>query len=413
MKKEEKQPHTPYSILHTSGNPRVAIVCDWLLGTGGAERVVLELHKMFPEAPIYTSQYNSNPKIWFGDKWFEDADIRTTWLQKLPKSLKKFLPLFRAWSFSRMDLSGYDLVISSSGAEAKFVKTGNWQLATGNSNVKGRTFHICYCHSPTHYYWERYEDYLKNPGFGKLNFLARFGLRILAGPMRRWAYKAAQRPDYFIANSNYTKEQIKKYYDREAEVIHPPVDVERFQQRAKNPPSQRLRRAGNEQKAGFVTAGRQTPYKRIDLAVKAATQLNVPLLVIGNGPEHKKLKRMAGHNVTFLTNVSDEEIPEKFARAEAFIFPGIDDFGIVAVEALAGGTPVIAYKAGGALDYVDKTTGVFFNEQTPESLAKTIGEFGKQSFNHSKVAERAEKFSIKIFRIRIKELVKQVASGII
>ena len=126
-----------------------------------------------------------------------------------------------------------------------------------------------------------------------------------------------------------------------------------------------------------------------------------------------KLKKIAGRSVTFLTNVSDEKIPEKFARAEAFIFPGIDDFGIVAVEALAGGTPVIAYKAGGALDYVDKTTGVFFNEQTPESLAKTIGEFGKQSFNHSKVAERAEKFSIKIFRIRIKELVKQVASGII
>src|SRR3989344_706634 len=320
-----------------SGELKVAIVCDWLLGTGGAERVVLELHKMFPEAPIYTSQYNPNPKVWFGDKWFEDADIRTTWLQKLPKSLKKFLPLLRAWTFSRLNLEDYDVVISSSGAEAKFIKP------------KG--IHITYCQSPTPYYWSRYEEYLKYPGFGRLDPLARLGLKLLAGPMRRWDYKAAQRPDYFIANSNHTKEQIKKYYGRDSEVIHPPVDIERFRQRTKNPPSQRLRRAGNEQKAGFVTAGRQTPYKRIDLAVKAATQLNVPLLVIGNGPEHKKLKRMAGHNVTFLTNVSDEEIPEKFARAEAFIFPGIDDFGIVAVEALAGGTPVIAYKAGGALDY--------------------------------------------------------------
>src|SRR3989344_327460 len=386
MKKEEKQPHTPYSILHTSGNPRVAIVCDWLLGTGGAERVVLELHKMFPEAPIYTSQYNSNPKIWFGDKWFEDADIRTTWLQKLPKSLKKFLPLFRAWAFSRMDLSGYDLVISSSGAEAKYIR----KQETGNR----KQIHVCYCHAPTHYYWTSYEDYLKNPGFGKLDFLARIGLRVLVGPMRRWDYKAAQRPDYFIANSNYTKEQIKKYYGRDAEVIHPPVDIERFQQRTKS----------NEQRTGYVTAGRQTPYKRIDLAVKAATELNVPLIVIGRGPDHKKLKKIAGRSVTFLTNVSDEEIPEKFARAEAFIFPGIDDFGIVAVEAIAAGTPVIAYKAGGALDYVNQTTGILFDKQSPESLAKTMQAFSKLSFNHLHIAEQAKKFSSENFRQRMSEL---------
>lgn len=348
---------------------KVAIVCDWLLGTGGAERVVLELHKIFPNAPIYTSQYNSNPKIWFGDKWFEDADVRTTWLQKLPKGLKKFLPVFRALTFSRMNLDDYDLVISSSGAEAKFIKT------------KGT--HITYCHSPTHYYWARYEDYLKNPGFGRLNFLAQFGLKILAGPMRRWDYKAAQRPDYFIANSNYTKEQIKKYYNREAEVIHPPVDVERFETRNKK----------QKTKNGFITAGRQTPYKKIDLAVKAATELNVPLIVIGRGPDHKKLKRLAGRTVTFLTKVSDADMPEKFAGAEAFIFPGVDDFGIIAVEAMATGTPIIAYKEGGALDYVNKTTGLFFDEQTPESLVKTIEEFSKTSFNHSKIAAEAEKFS--------------------
>ena len=363
---------------------KVAIVCDWLLGTGGAEWVVLELHKMYPEAPIYTSQYNPNPKIWFGDKWFEDADVRTTWLQKLPRSLKKFLPVLRAWTFSRLKLDDYDLVISSSGAEAKFIKT------------KG--IHITYCHSPTHYYWTRYEDYLKNPGFGKLNFLARFGLRILAGPMRRWDYKAAQRPDYFIANSNYTKEQIKKYYGRDAEVIHPPVDVERFETRNKK----------QETRNGFITAGRQTPYKKIDLAVKAATELNVPLIVIGRGPDHKKLKKIAGRSVTFLTNVSDEEIPEKFARAEAFIFPGIDDFGIVAVEAIAAGTPVIAYKAGGALDYVNQTTGILFDKQSPESLAKTMQAFSKLSFNHLHIAEQAKKFSSENFRQRMSELIKKL-----
>lgn len=265
---KQEIPNSQFPIPN-SPKLRVALVCDWLLGTGGAERVVLELHKMFPEAPIYTSQYNKNPKIWFGDKWFEDADVRTTWLQKLPKSLKKFLPLFRAWTFSQMKLDDYDLVISSSGAEAKFIKT--------------RGTHITYCHSPTHYYWARYDDYLKNPGFGKLDFLARIGLRLLVGPMQRWDYKAAQRPDHFIANSNYTKEQIKKYYGRDAAVIHPPVDIERFDVR-------RLTLDVGVRK-GFVTAGRQVPYKKIDLAVKAATELNVPLIVIGRGPDHKKTKK--------------------------------------------------------------------------------------------------------------------------
>ncbi|OVE78961.1 hypothetical protein BVY00_01515 [bacterium G20] len=377
---------TNYELRTTKPKPHLALVCDWLLGTGGAERVVLELHKMFPDAPIYTSQYDKNPKAWFGDKWFEDADVRTTWMQKLPKGSKKFLPVLRAWTFSRLSLDDYDLVISSSGAEAKFIKT------------KGT--HITYCHAPTHYYWSRYEDYLKHPGFGWFDPIARLGLKILIGPMRRWDYKAAQRADYFIANSNYTKDQIKKYYGRDAEVIHPPVDIDRFQ-------FPRTVLGNRDLRRGFITAGRQTPYKRIDLAVKAATQLNVPLIVIGRGPEHAKLKRLAGRSVTFLTNVSDEEMPEKFAQAEAFIFPGIDDFGIVAVEAMAAGTPVITYKAGGALDYVDKTTGLLFSEQTTDSLAKAMEEFSKLSFNHSRVAEQAEKFFPSQFRQKIKDFIAQ------
>ncbi|MBI4033610.1 glycosyltransferase, partial [Candidatus Saccharibacteria bacterium] len=305
---------------------RVAIVCDWLLGTGGAERVVLELHRMYPKAPIYTSQYNPNPKIWFGDKWFEDADINTGWLQKLPKSLKKFLPLLRAWYFSRLDLSDYDLVISASGAEAKFIrlkpkalshKSNGLRLTANGSNVK-RPLHISYIHAPTHYYWSRYEQYLAHPGFGFFNPLARLGLKLLVGPMRRWDYKAAQRPDYLIANSSYTKEQVKKYYGRDSTVIHPPVDIERFKKYASRLPAGRH---------GFVTAGRQTPYKKIDLVVEAATSLKLPLAVIGRGPEHRWLKKLAGRNVTFLTKVSDEDIARHFGEAKAFIFPGVDDFG--------------------------------------------------------------------------------------
>jgi len=345
--------------------------------------VVLELHHMFPEAPIYTSQYDNNPRIWFGGKWFEDADIRTTWLQKLPKRFKKFLPVLRAWTFSRLNLSDYDLVISSSGAEAKFIK------------VRGGATHITYCHAPTHYYWSRYEEYFKHPGFGRLDLLARLGLRLLVGPMRYWDYKAAQRPGYLIANSNYTKEQIKKYYDREATVIHPPVEIERFQQ-------------AKSSRHGFVVAGRQVPYKKINLAVKVATKLGVSLVVIGRGPDHSRLKRMAGRSVTFLTNVSDKEMPEKFAQAEAFIFPGIDDFGIVAVEAMAAGTPVIAYKNGGALDYINRTTGVFFDEPTVASLAKAMQEFSKTSFNHQRIAEQAEKFSANVFRTNFQQFLKSI-----
>ncbi|HEY1064214.1 MAG TPA: glycosyltransferase, partial [Candidatus Saccharimonadales bacterium] len=187
---------------------KVAIVCDWLLGIGGAERVVLELHKMYPNAPIYTSQYDPR-KI----DWFADADVRTGWMQKLPKRLKKFFPVFRALYFSRLDLTEYDLVLSSSGAEAKAVRTRKDAL------------HICYCHSPTHYYWTRYEEYLKNPGFGSFNFLARLGLRVLVGPMKRWDRHAASNPDIMIANSTHIQNMIKRHYKRNSTIVFPPVDV--------------------------------------------------------------------------------------------------------------------------------------------------------------------------------------------
>jgi glycosyltransferase involved in cell wall biosynthesis len=353
---------------------KVAIVCDWLTGTGGAERVVLELHKMFPEAPIYTSQYDKNPSIWYGDKWFADADIRTLWMQKLPKSLKKLLPILRAREFSKLDLSEYELVISSSGAEAKAVKTGP------------KTTHVTYCHAPTHYYWSRYDDYMKNPGFGALNQLARFSLFALVDRMRKWDYQAAQQPDYFIANSSHTKTDIKKYYNRDAKVIYPPVNIERFK------PKDKLSRNG------FLIAGRQTPYKRFDLAIEACTSLGVPLTVIGNGPEHDNLLKIAGPRVTFLTNVADKDMPHYFQKAEAFIFPGIDDFGIVAVEALAAGTPVIAYQAGGALDYIkEHKTGMFFEEQTTNSLADAIKKFSALNFNHEEISKSTTKYSEKAF----------------
>jgi glycosyltransferase involved in cell wall biosynthesis len=365
---------------------KVAIVCDWLTGIGGAERVVLELHKMYPEAPIYTSQYDPA-----GIDWFADADVRTTWLQKLPKSLKKFLPLFRAWAFNRLDLSEYDLVISSSGAEAKGVRTGP------------NTVHICYCHAPTHYYWMRHDEYLAHPGFPfGLNWLARLGLRLLVNPLKRWDRRAARRPDYLVTNSSHSQSMVKRYYKRDAAVIHPPVETDRF--RIKGPGQALLRH-------GFVVAGRQTPYKRFDLAIEAADKLGVPLIVIGDGPDHRRLERLAnklpGRGTTFLTNVSDNDIVEHFQTALGFIMPNMDDFGIVAVEALAAGTPVIAYNKGGALDYVEPgKTGLFFERQTVKNLADALETTAAKTWDHQAIMDSAQQFSVAAFRKSMQNYIK-------
>jgi glycosyltransferase involved in cell wall biosynthesis len=359
---------------------KVAIVCDWLTGIGGAERVVLELHRLYPEAPIYTSQYDPN-KI----NWFEDADVRTTWLQKLPTSLKKFLPLLRAWTFSRLDLSEYDLVLTSSGAEAKGVKTGP------------NTLHICYCHSPTHYYWIRHDEYLDHPGFPfGLNWIARLSLKLLVGPLKQWDRHAAKQPDYLIANSAHTQAMIKRYYQRDSDIIFPPVETDRFKLSSK----ESLRH-------GFIVAGRQTPYKRFDLAIQACEELKVPLVVIGDGPDHRRLEKLAGRSTTFLTNVNDSEIVDHFQSSLGFILPNMDDFGIVAVEAMAAGTPVIAYNRGGSLDYVvDGKTGLFFDKQTVKSLVKVLEIALAKSFDYRAIAEHAEQFSVLTFTKNMQNYIK-------
>lgn len=355
---------------------RVAIVHDWLVG-GGAELVVEQLHELFPEAPIYTSYCTP--------EWRErlDGKVVTGWLQHLGK-IRKFIPFLRIWWFTRLKLDGYDLVISSSGAEAKGVK------------VPPGTIHINYCHAPTHYYWSRYDEYMKHPGFGALDWLARLGLRLLVGPLRKWDYRAAQRPDFMIANSTHIKHEIKKYYGREATVIHPPVALKRFQKPANS----------NLPRHGFIISGRQTPYKRFDLAIKACTKLNLPLTVIGDGPDNKRLRSLAGPSVTFLGHVSDDELERQFAGAEALIFPGLDDFGITPVEAMASGTPVIAYQGGGALDYiVPGKTGLFFDELTVESLVKTLQEFSSQSFDRTTISKQSEQYSVARFRDQFNKFV--------
>ncbi len=367
---------------HGHGNQKVAIVHDWLVG-GGAERVVMELHRMFPEAPIYTSYATPEWQTKL------DGKVVTGYLQHWPFSaLRKFLPVLRQYWFGHLDLSAYDLVISSSGnGEAKGIR------------VSRDTVHICYCHSPTHFYWRHYDQYLARPGFGMFDPLARFGLRLLVGPLRRWDYRAAQRPDYFIANSRHIQADIKKYYGRESVVIRPPVDVERFSL------------ATQLARHGFVTVGRQVPHKHTDLIVAACTKLSVPLTVIGRGPEHQHLMSMAGPTVTFLDAVTDAEIPGYLVSAEAFLFASFEDFGVTPVEAMAAGTPVIAYRAGGALDYVvEDSTGLFFDKQNTESLEKALQQFLTRHFDSEIITNHAQQFSTQNFAHQLKNFISSHCS---
>lgn len=359
--------------------PRVAIVHDWLVG-GGAELVVEQLHKMYPDAPIYTSYAT--------DEWRQrlDGKVVTGWLQHLG-NIRKFIPILRIWWFTRLNLSSFDLVISSSGAEAKGIK------------VAKDTLHVNYCHAPTHYYWSRYDEYMERPGFGRFDWLARIGLRLFVAPLRKWDLKASTRPNYIIANSTHIKREIKKYYGRDSTVIHPPVYFERFQK----PENQVDRRHG------FVISGRQTPYKRFDLAIQACTELKLPLTVIGGGPDHDRLESLAGPTVKFLGFAPDTIVEQEFARASALIFPGVDDFGITPVEAMASGTPVIAYEAAGALDYViPGETGEFFAPHNVEALKVALKNFKPKQYDASVISKFALKFSPQTFQRNMRDYLKNL-----
>jgi glycosyltransferase involved in cell wall biosynthesis len=361
---------------------KVAIVHDWLVG-GGAERVIQELHELYPEAPIYTSYCTPEWRQKLGQK------VVTGYLQHWPFGpLRKFLPVLRRFWFRHLNLSDFDVVISSAGnGEAKDVR------------VRPGAIHICYCHSPTHFYWRHYEDYMKHPGFGVFNPLARLGLKIFIGPLRRWDYAAAQKPDFFVANSTHIQADIKKFYGREAAVVHPPVDVERFRPRAKD----------QGPRTGFVTIGRLKAYKRVDLIIAACNELQLPLTVVGRGPELGSLQKIAGPTITFDTTADDKKVVDYMQSAEAFIFAAHEDFGITPVEAMASGTPVIAYQAGGALDYVQPgKTGLFFSKQTTASLIAALKSFQSTKLDHQQVTAAAKQFSATHFQTAMREYIETV-----
>ena len=386
---------------------KVALVCDWLTNVGGAEKVLLELHRLYPKAPIYTSKYSKK-----GIDWFLDADVRTRWLQVFPASLRRFLgPLRQRW-FSHLDLSEYDLVISVTGAEAKAVKCKNG-------------LHICYCHVPTQYYWQMYDEYLKNPGFGVLNPVVRFFFKLMVGPLRKADYKAAQGPDQFVTISEYAKGMIAKYYKRDAVVIHPPVEIECFNKgkgASTACPSGTLQAALAKSSCPaehtvltplpdnyYITTSRQVNWKRLDLVVQACKELRRELLVVGEGPEHNNLVKMSNGqgNIRFLPVVDKKDLAEYLAGAKCYLFPSLEPFGIAPVEALAAGCPVIALGKGGALDYVkDGVNGLLFDKQTVKALKEAMLKFETMKFDREKITKTVENFSVARFDKEIKDLVR-------
>lgn len=362
--------------------PKIVIVHDWLTNMGGAEPLVLEIHKLFPKAPIYTSVYDPEKTI-----AFQKLDVRTTDLQnKLPKRLRYkhvLWPTFRAQAFRKLDLSEFDIIISSSSAEAKSV------LKTRPDQV-----HIAYIHTPPRYYWSHYEEFRREFNFGALTHVIRPFIPYFVKKMRKLDLESTKDIDIFIANSTVTQERIKKYYGKPSTVIYPPVEVDKF-----TPPPK-------GERDGYVIWGRHVPYKRFDLAIQAANKLGIQLTIAGTGPDTDRLKSLAGPAVKFVGRISDEELVKLAQRSKAFLFPNEEDFGISAVEALAAGTPVIAYKKGGALDIVqDGETGVFFEEQTVESLVEAIKRFETMKFLPATLHRKAKRFDKSLFDTKIQKIV--------
>ena len=361
---------------------KIAIVHDWLTVSGGAELVVAELHKLFPKAPIYTSVYNPEaiPSL-------KDADVRTTWMQtKLPKALRyrhTLWPTVRARAFRDLDLSEYDIILSSSSAEAKAVR-----------KTRPDQIHIAYIHTPIRYYYSHYEEFKKEFTFGIFTPFIRPFIPLLVKKMRKKDLASIDGIDVMVANSTVTQQRIKQYYHRPSTVIHPPVNVSRF-----TPPLK-------GERSGYIMWGRHVPYERFDLAIKAANQQHFPLTIVGSGQDTERLKKLAGPTVTFTGRISDAELVRRAQSAKALIFPGEEDFGITAVEALAAGTPVIAYAKGGALDIVQEgESGVLFKEQTVASLCKAITRFETMSFSPSTLHRKAKRFDASLFATKIRKIV--------
>lgn len=361
---------------------KIAVVHDYFTQLGGAERVAEELYKMLPAADLFAT-------VALPDKMpstLADVPVRTSWMQRLPMMrewYRLYFPLY-PWGVASLDLSRYDLVISSSSGYAKGVQ------------VHANAMHVCYCHTPMRWVWS-FDSYSTRESFGV--GLRRLLQTLLSG-LRRWDEGASRQPDHFVANSRVVAERILRVYGRHAEIIEPPIDVNRFRVEA-------------EQGDYYVVLARLVSYKRIDLAVQAFTQMGKRLVVIGAGPAMASLRSAAGPTVEFKGRISDKEVETLAGRCRALIFPGEEDFGMAPLELAASGRPTIAYRAGGAVEtVVDGVTGVFFDLQTSEALMEAVSRFEAMEWDPARIREHAERFSIRVFRERFLDFLQRIGTPV-
>ncbi len=355
---------------------KIALIHDHLTQDGGAERVLRVFREIFPEAPIYALVYDKKKM----GKEFDGKNIKTSFLQKIPggvKNFKWFLPLMPL-ATEKHELDDYDVVLSSSSALSKGVIT------------RPDALHICYCHTPTRYLWTDTHLYIKELSHGSI---VKKAVSLMLPKLRMWDRMAADRVDKFVANSKTVQKRISKYYSRDSEVIYPPVGVSEF-------------KVFPNQENYYLAGGRLVPYKRFDLVVQAFNKLGIPLKIFGEGPELKKLKEIAKSNIQFLGKVSDEEKKELYGKSLAFIHPQEEDFGLMVIEAMASGRPVIAYPKGGAQETViEGKTGTFFPDQSWESLAHTIIRFKPEEYRPEEIRAHAAQFDTVVFKEKIKNYI--------
>jgi glycosyltransferase involved in cell wall biosynthesis len=360
---------------------RITLVHDWLNQMGGAEDVLLELARMYPDSPIITSIYDPDAL----PEAFRALPIRTLWMDKLPAIHRHHQPYLPAYPLAWGGLTVRD---------ADVVLTNKSGFCHG-LHVTDDTVHVCYCLAPTRYVWQ-FEHYVAREGLGGV---VQAALRPLVAMLKRWDYAAAQRVHHFIAISTEIQARIKAYYDRDSVVIFPPVDTERFAAARTSTPGDY-----------YLVVSRLIPYKRIDLAVRACSALGLPLKVGGRGRDLDKLKAIAGPTVEFLGYVPDDELPALMAGCRAFLFPGLEDFGITPVQAQAAGRPVIAYGGGGALDTVRPgVTGELFDQMTVDSLGAVLKTFDPSRYDPDACQAHARRFDVGVFRSQLSAFIASVS----
>lgn len=361
---------------------RVALVHDWLTGMRGGEKVLEVLCEIFPQAPLYTLLHvpgSVSPVI-------EDRPIHTSFVQRLPgseKHYRRYLPIFPQ-AIESLDLSSYDLVVSTSHCVAK------------GAIVRPGALHICYCFTPMRYVWDQFDDYF---GKDRSGFVTRTAMSVAAPWLRAWDRRTVDRVHLYISDCRNIQERILRIFGRESDIVFPPVDVGRFT-------------LGTEERSFYLVVSALVPYKRVDLAVEAFNQSGRRLVVVGKGPELDRLRSIARPNVELLGWRSDDELAVLYRQATALIFPGEEDFGIVPLEAMASGTPVVALGKGGALEtVVDGETGVFFSERTVESLEAAIVRASTIAWNPARLREQALLFSREHHRERLETRIRQEVEG--